>query len=99
MDTKEILKKYKTIAVVGCSQNPVKTAYQIPRYMKEQRYRIVPINLGADEIFGEKTYKSLLDLPEELKKEIEIVNIFRPPGGGTPGCRPGNSIEEGIWSP
>jgi predicted CoA-binding protein len=78
MDTKEILKKFRTIAVVGCSSNPSKAANQIPQYLQQAGYRVIPINPGVDEILGEKAYRSLADLPAELKIRIEIINIFRP---------------------
>jgi len=70
---KEIL-KYKTIAVVGCSTNPEKPPHYIPKYLKEQGYKIMPINPNADEILGEKAYPSLAEVPDE----IGIVLIYRP---------------------
>ena len=76
--TKDILTKYKTIAVVGCSKNEDKDAHRIPRYMMENGYNIIPVNPTADEILGEKCHKSLVDIPEELAKTIEIVDLFRP---------------------
>ncbi|TMI57218.1 hypothetical protein E6H14_07555, partial [Candidatus Bathyarchaeota archaeon] len=63
---REILKKYDVIAVVGASKNPEKEAYTVPAYMKEHGYMIVPVNPTADEILGEKAYKSLMDLPPDL---------------------------------
>lgn len=74
----EALRKYKIIAVVGASKNPEKDAYTVPQYMKEHGYRIIPVNPTADQILGEKAYPSLLDLPSELAKEIELVDVFRP---------------------
>ncbi len=74
----EALKKYKIIAVVGASKNPDKDAYTVPQYMKEHGYRIIPVNPTAEQILGEKAYPSLLDLPAELAKRIEIVDVFRP---------------------
>ncbi len=47
-------------------------------YLKGKGYRIIPVNPFNDEILGEKCYKSLLEMPEELQKEVEIVDIFRP---------------------
>ncbi len=74
----EVLKKYRIIAVVGASKNPDKDAYTVPQYMKEHGYQIIPINPTTDQILGEKAYPSLLDLPGELAKRIEIVDVFRP---------------------
>jgi hypothetical protein len=73
-NTKEILRKYKTIAVVGCSRDPEKAAYQIPKYMKEHGYKIIPVNPFAGTILDEKTYTSLLD----VDAPIDIVDVFRP---------------------
>jgi len=76
--TFEILQKYRTIAVVGISRSPEKDAYKIPRYMKSQGYTIVPVNPFADEILGEKCYRSLSEMPEEILRRVEVVDIFRP---------------------
>ena len=46
-------------------------------YLKLHGYRIVPINPTTDKVLGEKSYKSLQDLPEQLKREVEVVDIFR----------------------
>jgi Predicted CoA-binding protein len=73
---KEILKNSKTIAIVGASRNPGKAAYEVPAFLKSKGYKIIPINPSADYIFGEKAYKSLLDLPDDLK--IDVVDVFRP---------------------
>ena len=73
-----ILKRNKVIAVVGCSRDPTKDAHTVPRYMKGHGYRIIPINPFADEILGERCYKSLADMPEHAQKIVEVVNIFRP---------------------
>ena len=73
MDTGEILRKYKTIAVVGLSPNRMRPSYCVSDYMKRSGYRIIPVNPGHAEILGEKTYRTLDDVPEP----IEIVNVFR----------------------
>jgi len=69
---------YKTIAVVGLSRDPNKDSYKVAEYLKANGYRIIPVNPFADEILGEKCYKSLLEIPEEVQKTIEVVDIFRP---------------------
>ena len=74
---KEILTKYKTIAVVGLSRDPDKDSYRVSAYLKKHGFRIVPVNPFADEVLSEKSYKSLLDIPAEIQKSIEIVDIFR----------------------
>lgn len=70
--------RYKTIAIVGLSRDPNKDSYKVAEYLKANGYRVIPINPFADEILGEKCYKSLLDIPEEVQRAIEVVDIFRP---------------------
>jgi len=77
-EIKEILTKYKTVAVVGLSREPDKDSYRVSAYLKEHGFRIIPVNPFADEVLGEKSYKSLLDIPTEIQKTIEIVDVFRP---------------------
>ncbi len=69
----EILKKYKTIAVVGLSSNPMRTSHGVAEYMQGAGYRIIPVNPNETEVLGEKSYPRLEDVPEK----IEIVNVFR----------------------
>jgi len=69
----EILKKYKTIAVVGLSSNPARASYGVTEYMQRVGYRIIPVNPNEREVLGEKCYARLEDVPEE----IEIVDVFR----------------------
>jgi predicted CoA-binding protein len=71
---KRILQENKTIAVVGCSRHPQKAAHTVPKYMKEQGYKIIPVNPFANQILEEKAHKSL----SEINKPVDIVNIFRP---------------------
>lgn len=73
-EIESIYEKYKTIAVVGLSNDPAKDSHRVATYLKAKGYRIIPINPSADVILGEKCYKSLLDVPET----IEIIDIFRP---------------------
>lgn len=71
----EVLKRSKTIAVVGLSCNPLRASHGVSAYMQSQGYRIIPVNPHIEECLGEKAYPSLLDVPDE----IDIVNIFRRP--------------------
>lgn len=68
-----ILKEAKTIAVVGLSDNPERTSYQVTKAMQDNGYRIIPVNPKVDEVLGEKAYASLLDFDEK----IDIINVFR----------------------
>ncbi len=76
--TKEILTKYKTVAVVGLSKDPSKDSHRVAEYLKNHDFHIIPINPFADEILGEKSYKSLSNIPVNIQKAVEIVDIFRP---------------------
>jgi predicted CoA-binding protein len=77
-DMREILTKYRTVAVVGLSRDPSKYSYAVADYLKKHGFNIIPVNPLADEIMGLKSYKTLLDIPSELQKTVEIVDIFRP---------------------
>jgi predicted CoA-binding protein len=77
-EIKEILTKYKTVAVVGLSREPDKDSHHVSAYLKQHGFHIIPVNPFADEILGEKSYKSLMDIPPEIQKAIEIVDVFRP---------------------
>jgi predicted CoA-binding protein len=70
---KEILERYKTIAVVGLSAQSWRPSYSVSRYMQKVGYRIIPVNPNETEVLGEKAYASLDDVPEPF----EIVDIFR----------------------
>src|SRR5713226_1857595 len=69
----DILKKYKTIAVVGLSSNPMRPSYGVTEYMQSAGYRIIPVNPNETEVLGEKSYARLEDVPEK----IDFVNVFR----------------------
>jgi uncharacterized protein len=74
----EVLKKYRTIAVVGASRNPEKEAHSVPRYLKDQGYLIIPVNPSTTEILGETAYRSLADIPEDVGMTVDVVEVFRP---------------------
>jgi len=69
----ELLKKCKTIAVVGLSSNPMRPSHGVTEYMQGVGYRIIPVNPNETEVLGEKSYARLEDVPEK----IDIVNVFR----------------------
>jgi predicted CoA-binding protein len=77
-EVREILTRYKIVAVVGLSREVGKDSHRVSAYLKKNGFRIIPVNPFADEILGEKSYKSLLDVPPEIQKTIEIVDVFRP---------------------
>ena len=71
----DLLKRSRTIAVVGLSNSPLRPSHGVSAYMHTQGYRIIPVNPKIHGSLGEKAYSSLLDVPEK----IDIVNIFRRP--------------------
>ncbi len=74
---KNVLEKYKTVAVVGISRDPSKASYRVAEYLKSKGYEVIPINPFADQILGKKCFKTLLDVPKNIQKKIEVVDIFR----------------------
>jgi predicted CoA-binding protein len=72
---RELLQRSKTIAVVGLSDSPMRPSHGVSAYMQSHGYKIIPVNPAITEALGEKSYASLLDIPEK----IDIVNIFRRP--------------------
>jgi len=71
----ELLKRAKTIAVVGLSDDPLRPSHGVSAYMQSHGYRIIPVNPRIEYCLGEKAYAALLDVTEK----IDIVNIFRRP--------------------
>jgi predicted CoA-binding protein len=71
---REVLTRYKRVAVVGMSKNPEKEAHTVPRYLIERGYDVVPVNPTATEILGRKAYPDLTSVPGGY----EIVDVFRP---------------------
>src|ERR1700745_4497571 len=68
----ELLKRAKTIAVVGLSNSPLRPSHGVSAYMQMEGYRIIPVNPKIHGALGERSYPSLLDVPGK----IDIVNIF-----------------------
>jgi predicted CoA-binding protein len=71
----DLLKRARTIAVVGLSDSPLRPSHGVSAYLQTHGYRIIPVNPNITEALGEKAYPTLLDIPER----IDIVNIFRRP--------------------
>ena len=72
---KEILQKYKKIAVVGLSSDESRPSHGVARYLQRRGFKIIPVNPTETEILGEKAYPDLSSIPEKM----EIVDIFRRP--------------------
>ena len=71
----DLLRKAKTIAVVGLSNSPLRPSHGVSAYMQSQGYRIIPVNPEISDALGEDSYATLLDIPDK----IDIVDIFRRP--------------------
>ena len=70
---RRILRTSRTIAVVGLSGQWHRPSYFAAKYMQEHGYRVIPVNPTYDTILGEKSYKTLRDIPEK----VDIVDCFR----------------------
>ena len=70
---RELLTETKVIAVVGHSDKPHRTSYQIAQYLRNVGYTVYAVNPTVEEIDGERSYASLADVPEP----IDIVDVFR----------------------
>ena len=75
-EIKDILAKYKTIAMVGVSKDTKKTSTIVMKYMKNYGFKVYPVNPSAkgEKILGEEVYAKITD----IKKNVDIVDVFRP---------------------
>ena len=73
---KDILSKYKTIAMIGVSNDQTKPSTIVMKYMQKYGYKVFPVNPSAkgQKILGEEVYAKITD----IKKNIDIVDVFRP---------------------
>jgi len=73
---KEILSKYKTIAMIGVSKNQTKASTIVMKYMQKYGFKVIPVNPSArgEKILGEEVFEKL----EDIKTFIDIVDVFRP---------------------
>src|SRR4051812_45117494 len=72
-ELKRLLTEATTIAMVGASSNPDKTSHGIMQKLQSVGYRVIPVNPRETEVLGERSYPSLIDVPER----IDIVDVFR----------------------
>jgi len=75
-EIKNILSKYKSIAMVGVSKDPKKTSTIVMKYMQDYGFKVYPVNPSAkgEKILGEEVYAKITD----INKKVEIVDVFRP---------------------
>jgi uncharacterized protein len=69
-----ILTTYDTITVAGASRAPAKAAHYVPAHMQQHGWRVIPVNPHAEEILGERVYRTLASVPEQ----VGLVDVFRP---------------------
>ena len=94
----------KTVAMIGLSDNPDRPSYEVGLYLKNQGFNIIPVNPNVEEVFGIKSYPSILEIPESIK--IDVVDIFRKPDQVAPiieevvksGRKPVIWMQEGVGS-
>jgi predicted CoA-binding protein len=68
-----ILDECRTIAVVGLSSNPSRASNGVASYMRQQGYKVIPVNPNEAQVFDEKSYPALADVPDK----VDLVDIFR----------------------
>ena len=73
---KEILNKYKSIAMIGVSNDPTKASTIVMKYMQKYGFKVFPVNPKAkgQKILGEEVYEKITD----IKDTVDIVDVFRP---------------------
>ena len=74
-DPKTIVMEARTVAVVGLSDDPEKESNEVGSYLKEQGYRVIPVNPNSEEVLGEGAYGSVEQIPEQ----VDVVDVFLPP--------------------
>jgi predicted CoA-binding protein len=70
-----VLHNAKTIAIVGLSKNELRASFFVGYYLRRHGYHVIPVNPRETDILGEKSLKSLADIPVH----VDIVNVFRAP--------------------
>ena len=84
----------KTVAIVGLSPNELRASYFVGYYLKRHGYRVIPVNPRETEILGEKSFRSLADVPVP----VDIVNVFRAPDALPDIAREAVAIRAGtLW--
>ena len=76
VETKDILAKYKNIALVGASKDLEKTSSIVMKYLQNNGYKVYPVNptIRGEKILGEKVYAKV----SEIDEQVDIIDVFRP---------------------
>lgn len=82
----KILDECRTIAVVGLSSDPTRPSNGVASYMRRHGYKVIPVNPNETDVFGDKAYRSLADVPEQ----IDLVDVFRR------SSEAGSAVDEAI---
>ncbi len=75
-DTKEILSKFKSIALVGASKDLTKTSSIVMKYLQDYGFKVYPVNpsMKGQKLLGETVFGNI----KEIKSAVEIIDVFRP---------------------
>ena len=75
-NTKDILVKYKNIALVGASKDLKKTSTIVMKHLQTYGYKVYPVNptISGEKILGEKVYGKV----SEIDGPVDIIDVFRP---------------------
>jgi predicted CoA-binding protein len=76
-EIKRLLDESRNIAVVGMSPNVDRDSNKVGKYLIDRGYNVIPVNPTVSEIYGRKSYPSILDIPGDIK--VDIVDVFRNP--------------------
>ena len=82
----KILEDCRTIAVVGLSSDPNRPSHGVASYMRSRGYKVVAVNPNETEVFGDKSYSSLAEVPDK----IDLVDVFRR------SSEAGSAVDEAI---
>ena len=74
-----ILRETRVWAVIGCSSNPIRPSHGVSRYLIRAGYEVIPINPREESVHGLTAYPDLASIPEETRRRIEVVDLFRRP--------------------
>jgi predicted CoA-binding protein len=74
-ELRSLLGEVSVVAVVGISSKPWRASHEVASYLQQHGYRIVPVNPNEDEVLGEQSYASLLDIPKDV--HVDVVDVFR----------------------
>ncbi|MCD5406863.1 MAG: CoA-binding protein [Desulfotomaculum sp.] len=72
-ELKTLLKQTRTIAIVGLSDKPERDSHKVAKYLQDKGYKIIPVNPKLDAVLGEKAYRKVSEIPEQ----VDIINVFR----------------------